>query len=116
VCHVSLPSSYQSRLGHIHLLRVLPLVGRRSKTPIEPEAHEPTAHAPLSPQLFLSSVSKLVVAVCVLHESEDQTWQVKVVSRSAQSADSGLSVVTTVVATAHHLGAAPPASVHSLQS
>jgi hypothetical protein len=30
---VSLPSSYQSRRGHIHLLRVLPVVGCRSKTP-----------------------------------------------------------------------------------
>jgi hypothetical protein len=30
---VSLPSSYRSRRGHIHLLRVLPLVGCRSKTP-----------------------------------------------------------------------------------
>jgi hypothetical protein len=33
VCHVSLPSSYRSRRGHIHLLRVLPLVGCWSKTP-----------------------------------------------------------------------------------
>jgi hypothetical protein len=33
VCHVSLPSSYRSRRCHIHLLRVLPLVGCRSKTP-----------------------------------------------------------------------------------
>jgi hypothetical protein len=33
VCHVSLPLSYRSRRGHIHLLRVLPLVGCRSKTP-----------------------------------------------------------------------------------
>jgi hypothetical protein len=33
VCHVSLPSSYRSRRGHIHLPRVLPLVGCRSKTP-----------------------------------------------------------------------------------
>jgi hypothetical protein len=32
VCHVSLPSSYRSRRGHIHLLRVLPLVGCWSKT------------------------------------------------------------------------------------
>jgi hypothetical protein len=30
---MSLPSSYRSRRGHIHLLRVLPLVGCRSKTP-----------------------------------------------------------------------------------
>jgi hypothetical protein len=37
---VSLPSSYRSRRGHIHLLRVLPLVGCRSKTPTEPS--EPT--------------------------------------------------------------------------
>jgi hypothetical protein len=36
VCHVSLPSSYRSRRGHIHLLRVLPLVGCRSKTPTKP--------------------------------------------------------------------------------
>jgi hypothetical protein len=35
VCHVSLPSSYRSRRGHIHLPQVLPLVGCRSKTPIE---------------------------------------------------------------------------------
>jgi hypothetical protein len=33
VCHVSLPSSYRSRRGHIHLPRVLPLVGCWSKTP-----------------------------------------------------------------------------------
>jgi hypothetical protein len=33
VCHVSLPSSYRSRRGHIHLPGVLPLVGCRSKTP-----------------------------------------------------------------------------------
>jgi hypothetical protein len=33
VCHVSLPSSYRSWRGHIHLLRVLPLVGCWSKTP-----------------------------------------------------------------------------------
>jgi hypothetical protein len=30
---MSLPSSYRSRRGHIHLLRVLPLVGCLSKTP-----------------------------------------------------------------------------------
>jgi hypothetical protein len=30
---VSLPSSYRSRRGHVHLPRVLPLVGCRSKTP-----------------------------------------------------------------------------------
>jgi hypothetical protein len=30
---MSLPSSYRSRRGHIHLPRVLPLVGCRSKTP-----------------------------------------------------------------------------------
>jgi hypothetical protein len=33
MCHVSLPLSYRSRQDHIHLLRVLPLVGCRSKTP-----------------------------------------------------------------------------------
>jgi hypothetical protein len=33
---VSLPSSYRSRRGHVHLLRVLPLVGCRSKTPTAP--------------------------------------------------------------------------------
>jgi hypothetical protein len=43
VCHVSLPSSYRSRRGHIHLLRVLPLVGRRSKTPT---VGEPLPSAP----------------------------------------------------------------------
>jgi hypothetical protein len=32
---VSLPSSYRSRRGHIHLLRVLPLVGCQSKTSTE---------------------------------------------------------------------------------
>jgi hypothetical protein len=32
---VSLPTSYRSRRGNIHLLRVLPLVGCRSKTPTE---------------------------------------------------------------------------------
>jgi hypothetical protein len=32
---MSLPSSYRSRRGHIHLPRVLPLVGCRSKTPTE---------------------------------------------------------------------------------
>jgi hypothetical protein len=37
VCHVSLPSSYRSRRGHIHLPRVLPLVGCRSKTPTHGE-------------------------------------------------------------------------------
>jgi hypothetical protein len=36
VCHVSLPSSYRSRRGHIHLLRVLLVVGCRSKTPTHP--------------------------------------------------------------------------------
>jgi hypothetical protein len=35
MCHVSLPSSYRSRRGHIHLPRVLPLVGCRSKTPTD---------------------------------------------------------------------------------
>jgi hypothetical protein len=43
VCHVSLPSSYRSRRGHIHLLRVLPLVGCRSKTPTEPPPYPPAA-------------------------------------------------------------------------
>jgi hypothetical protein len=35
---MSLPSSYRSRRGHIHLPRVLPLVGCRSKTPTAAEA------------------------------------------------------------------------------
>jgi hypothetical protein len=35
VCHVSLPTSYRSRRGHIHLPWVLPLVGCRSKTPTQ---------------------------------------------------------------------------------
>jgi hypothetical protein len=43
------------------------------------------------------------VAVCVLHESEDRTWQVKEVSLSALPADSGLNAVTA----AAHPGAAP---------
>jgi hypothetical protein len=64
--------------------------------------------------MLLSSVSESAVAVCVLHESRDHTGQVKEVSLSAQLADSGLSVVTTVVAAAAHPRAAPPASVHSL--
>jgi hypothetical protein len=37
---MSLPSSYRSRRGHIHLPRVLPLVGCRSKTPTEIPKHE----------------------------------------------------------------------------
>jgi hypothetical protein len=56
------------------------------------------------------------VAMCVLHESEDQTWQVKEVSLSALPADSGLNAVTAVVTTAAHPGVAPPASEHSFQS
>jgi hypothetical protein len=51
------------------------------------------------------------VAVCVLHEFKDQTWQVKEVSLLALAANSDLNVVTATVA-----AAAPPASVHSLQS
>jgi hypothetical protein len=77
---------------------------------------EPAAHAQQSPQLQLSSVSESVVAVCVLHESEDWTWQVKEVSLSALPADSGLNTVTVVVAVAAHPRAAPPTSEHSLQS
>jgi hypothetical protein len=38
VCHVSLPSSYQSQRGHIHLPQVLPLVGCWSKTPTARES------------------------------------------------------------------------------
>jgi hypothetical protein len=49
------------------------------------------------------------VAVCVLHESEDQTWQVKEVSLSALPTDFGLNAVTAAVtAAAAHPGAAPP--------
>jgi hypothetical protein len=47
------------------------------------------------------------VAVCVLHEYEDQTWQVKEVSLSALAADCVLSAVTTVVAAAAHSGLLP---------
>jgi hypothetical protein len=54
--------------------------------------------------------------VCVLHESEDQTYQVKEVFLSALAGDSGLSAVTVAVAAAAHSGATPPAFVHSLQS
>jgi hypothetical protein len=43
---VSLPSSYRSRRGHIHLLRVLPLVGCRSKTPTPPVRECPQAWLP----------------------------------------------------------------------
>jgi hypothetical protein len=47
------------------------------------------------------------VAVSVLHESEDQTWQVKEVSLSALPTDSGMNAVAAVVAAAAHPGAAP---------
>jgi hypothetical protein len=47
------------------------------------------------------------VVVCVLHESENQTWQVKDVSLSALAADSSLNGVTVVVAAAAHLGWLP---------
>jgi hypothetical protein len=73
----------------------------------EPEAHEPAAHAQLSPQRQLTYVSETALAVCVLHESEDQTWQVKKVSLSALAADSGLNAVTVVVASAAHPGLLP---------
>jgi hypothetical protein len=43
VCHVSLPSSYRSRRGHIHLPRVLLLVGYRSKIPT-PGGPSPTEY------------------------------------------------------------------------
>jgi hypothetical protein len=76
----------------------------------EPKAREPAARAQQSPQLQLSSVSESAVAVCVLHKSEDRTWQVKEVSLSALPADFGLNAVTA----AAHLGAAPLASEHSL--
>jgi hypothetical protein len=56
------------------------------------------------------------VAVSVLHESEDQTWQVKKVSLSALAADSSLNVVTAPVAATAHPGAAPPTSEDSPQS
>jgi hypothetical protein len=56
------------------------------------------------------------VAVSVLHESEDQTWQVKEVSLSALPTDSGMNAVAAVVAAAAHPGAAPPISEHALQS
>jgi hypothetical protein len=41
---VSLPSSYRSQRGHIHLLRVLPLVGCRSKTPTPSSALSALPH------------------------------------------------------------------------
>jgi hypothetical protein len=44
VWHVSLPSSYRSQRGHIHLPRVLPLVGCRSKTPINTNADRAVGH------------------------------------------------------------------------
>jgi hypothetical protein len=46
VCHVSLPSSFRSRRGHIHLLRVLPLVGCQSKTPTACTESGPLSHPP----------------------------------------------------------------------
>jgi hypothetical protein len=82
----------------------------------ELEGRELAAHARLSPQRQLYSISESVVAVCVLYESEDQTVQVKELSLSALSADSGLNVVTADVAAAAHPGATPPASKHSLRS
>jgi hypothetical protein len=77
------------------------------------EAREPAAHAQRSPQLQLSSVSEAAVSMCVLHVSEDRTWQVKEVSLLALPADSGLNVVTAVAAAAADPGAAPPVSEHS---
>jgi hypothetical protein len=53
------------------------------------------------------------VVACVLHESEDLTWQVKEVSLSALPADSGLNAVTAAVAAAAHPGAAPLVFEHS---
>jgi hypothetical protein len=73
----------------------------------------PAALAQQAPQLQLSSAAKSAVAECLLHESEDRTWQMKEVTLSALPADPCLIVVTA--AAAAHLGAAPPDSVHSLQ-
>jgi hypothetical protein len=42
VCHVSLLSSYRSWRGHIHLPRILPLVGCRSKPPTSGSRPEST--------------------------------------------------------------------------
>jgi hypothetical protein len=53
------------------------------------------------------------MAGCVLHESEDRTWQVKEVTLYALPADPCLTVVTADAAA--HPGATPPDSVHSLQ-
>jgi hypothetical protein len=55
------------------------------------------------------------MAMCVLHEFEDLTWQVKDVTLSAPPADPGLNVVTAAAAetAAAHPGAAPPISEHS---
>jgi hypothetical protein len=76
----------------------------------------PAAHALPATQLLLSSAAES--PVCVHHEFEDRNVEQRKVSLSALSADYGLNVVTAVVAaaTATHPGAAPPASVHSLQS
>jgi hypothetical protein len=49
---VSRPSSYRSRRGHIHLLRVLPLVGCRSKTPTS------TSHSSAKKDLALNASDK----------------------------------------------------------
>jgi hypothetical protein len=64
----------------------------------------PASLAQPSPKLQLSFVSKSAVSVCVLHVSEDRTWQAKEVTLSALPADPGLNVVTAVAA---HPGAAP---------
>jgi hypothetical protein len=78
--------------------------------------HVPTSLSRLAPQLQLSSVTES--AVCVLHESEDRTWQVKEVTLSALPANPGLNAVAAAAAetAAAHPGAAPPASEHSHQS
>jgi hypothetical protein len=69
----------------------------------------PSALAQQAPQQQLSSIAESAVAGCVLHESEDQTWQVKEVILSALPTDPCLTVVTAAAETAAaaHPGASP---------
>jgi hypothetical protein len=56
---VSLPSSYRSRRGHIHLPRVLPLVGCRSKT-LTHTPHNGDAHVVLATAYYSACVSLIL--------------------------------------------------------
>jgi hypothetical protein len=71
VCHVSRPSSYRSRRGHIHLLRVLPLVGCRSKTPTAAGRH---VRPPTSPT---TRAAAMLEKVHPQHRTVDATVGIK---------------------------------------